>query len=679
MGSTSRKNLDFEELYRILVENAMDALIICDQKLNLIYVSPSTERIFGYEQNELNGHNAFEFFHPEDIVAHKKRLEMLLQGKDFASVEFRIRKKNGNYVWCDVASKAVQDSRGNVRICVVARDISERKKTEEDLRISQNSFRQAQKVAHIGVWDWMVQPDILVWSEEIYKVFGFSLDMVPSVEKFLERVHPDDLEFVKHSIDGGLKGEPYDIDMRIIRTDGATVWANATGEVEYDKEGTPVRFFGMFQDITERKKTEAALRESEGRYRGLTEAMADTMLESDSSGKITFINHLMPGLSREQVLTSTVFDFVPKNQVPIVEKSIEGVFKRGEVSKYESLGPGPNGESRNYEVSVSPIYAGGKTISAVFLARDITERKKMQEELKKYSENLESLVAQRNLELNKTKDYLEQLISQLPLALVAWDKEFRIKTWNPEAAKMFGFSEQEFLEKSPENLFSQKGGLSPFNKIWNDLIKNEQAIFVGENTTKEGKTIICNWTNMLLRDENGSPNGVLSMIRDITEKRKLEERLKDIAYSLSGVKAGESYLVSSIHQSLKIAFDLNRDGVKGLFIVREDPDSLIKDYNFNPEDIVLLSKKSIKEFKAINDLQEIAIAVTKFLKNGGGVVVLSGLEYLISRNGFNPVFMMLQEKRFEFLEAGATLLVPVNLETLDSREKGLLGSELKLI
>jgi hypothetical protein len=169
------------------------------------------------------------------------------------------------------------------------------------------------------------------------------------------------------------------------------------------------------------------------------------------------------------------------------------------------------------------------------------------------------------------------------------------------------------------------------------------------------------------------------MVQDVNEKKKLEERFKEISYSLSGVKAGESYIVDSLQHSLKVAFDLNSHGNKGLYIVRENPDAIVKDYNFEAEDIVLLSLKPIKEFKAVNDLQEVAIMITKFLKNGGGVVVLGGLEYLISRYGFNPIFMMIQEKRFEILESGATLLVPVNIETLDTREKGLLSSELKLI
>ncbi|HLN89477.1 MAG TPA: PAS domain S-box protein, partial [Candidatus Binatia bacterium] len=276
-------------------------------------------------------------------------------------------------------------------------------------------------------------------------------------------------------------------------------------------------------------------------------------------------------------------------------------------------------------------------------------------------------------------EYLQQLVSRLPLAIIVWDKEFKTKTWNPAATQMFGFSESEFLGKSPDSLFSSNQSKSSVDQIWNHLLRGESANLVTENATKDNRKIICNWTNTPLKDEKGNLDAVLSMIQDITEKRKMEERLKEITYSLSGVKAGESYLTSSLQHSLKVAFDLNSHGTKGLFIVRENPDSIVKDYNFRPEDIVLLSLKQIKEFKAVNDLQEVAILITKFLKNGGGVVILGGLEYLVSRYGFNPVFMLIQEKRFEFLESGATLLVPVKMETLDTRERGLLSSELKTL
>ena len=426
------KNLsENEELYRILVENALNALIIGDEKGNYLYTSPSMEKLFGYNQDELIGRNAFELFHPEDISASQEQLKMMREGKEFPSVEFRFRKKNGDYVWCDGAIKAVETTRGVCRIIVVA--------------------------------------------------------------------------------------------------------------------------------------------------------------------------------------------------------------------------------------------------------REITERKNLQEQLRKYSENLEELVAERSAELNETKEYLQQLVSRLPLALIAWDKENKVKTWNPAAAQMFGYSEPEAMGKNPGILFAPNQDRPPIDTIWKTLQKGQSVNVVSENATKDGKTITCNWTNTPLKDTNGSLEGVLSMIQDVTEEKKLEERIKEITYSLSGVKAGESYLVSSLQQSLKVAFDLKSHGARGLFIVRENPESIVKDYNFKPEEIVLLSLKQIKEFKAVNDIQEVAILMTKFLKNGGGVVVLGGLEYLVSRYGFNAVFMMIQEKRFEFLESGATLLVPVKMETLDTREKGLLSSELKLI
>jgi hypothetical protein len=161
--------------------------------------------------------------------------------------------------------------------------------------------------------------------------------------------------------------------------------------------------------------------------------------------------------------------------------------------------------------------------------------------------------------------------------------------------------------------------------------------------------------------------------------KMLEAKVMDLTYNLSGVNRGECYLADSLEHCVKIVCDLHSRGVSALAIVREDPAFLTKTCNLQPDDVVLLSSQPIKGFKAISSLQEISIAIMKFVKAGGGVVLLDGLEYLISRFGFNTVYMCLQEKKIEFLETGAVLLVPVNMETLDNREKGQLLSELKLL
>jgi hypothetical protein len=163
------------------------------------------------------------------------------------------------------------------------------------------------------------------------------------------------------------------------------------------------------------------------------------------------------------------------------------------------------------------------------------------------------------------------------------------------------------------------------------------------------------------------------------ETEILENKVMELTYNLSGVNRGESYLSSSLPQCLKIVCDLHSRGVNSLCIVREDPETIVNNCGLKPEEVILLSSKPIKGFKAVDSLQEIAIIIMKFLKANGGVVLLDGLSYLISRFTFNSVYMCLQEKKIEFMEAGGVLLVPVNMETLDNREKGLLLSELKLL
>jgi hypothetical protein len=164
-----------------------------------------------------------------------------------------------------------------------------------------------------------------------------------------------------------------------------------------------------------------------------------------------------------------------------------------------------------------------------------------------------------------------------------------------------------------------------------------------------------------------------------THPRAQKINQDDPFYGPAGVNRGECYLSDSIERCVKIVCNLHSHGVQALAIVREDPELLSKTCKVEPDNVVLLASKPIKGFKAINNLQEVSIAITKFVNAGAGVVLLDGLEYLISRFGFNNVYMCLQEKKIEFLEAGAVLLVPINFETLDSREKGELLSELKLL
>ncbi len=148
------------------------------------------------------------------------------------------------------------------RFAVLFTDITARKKAEEALRESREDLERAQAVAHIGSWRMDVQRNVLEWSEENHRVFGVPEGTPMTYEMFLASVHPDDREYVDREWTVALRGEPYDIEHRIIVGD-TVKWVRERAELEFDKNGELIGGFGTTEDITERKQAEELLRESE--------------------------------------------------------------------------------------------------------------------------------------------------------------------------------------------------------------------------------------------------------------------------------------------------------------------------------------------------------------------------------------------------------------------------------
>jgi PAS domain S-box-containing protein len=262
-----------------------------------------------------------------------------------------------------------------------------------------------------------------------------------------------------------------------------------------------------------------------------------------------------------------------------------------------------------------------------------------------------------------------------------WDPEFHIKTWNPSATRIFGFSEEEALGKHPYDIIMPKGAQCHVDGIWDRLLKGDTtAHSVNENITKDGRTIICSWTNTPLHRDDGALMGVLSRVQDITEQKGAEDRVRALVYRLDGVSPGNSYLCESHEQCLKIFVDLDMHNIPSLCIIRENPQDLIERYNLKTENVILFSLRSIAGCTAVDNIQDVSLVISQFLKEAGeSVVLLDGLEYLITHFGFNTVYKFLQEKRFDFLEAKAVLLIPVALETINNQERALLLTELKIL
>jgi PAS domain S-box-containing protein len=155
---------------------------------------------------------------------------------------------------------------GKEALCVVVRDITERKRAEEELRKSESSLSVAQQIARLGNWDYDIVGDEAYWSDELYRIVGRApRSFVPTYNRFLDIVHPDDRGLLRREVRTALYGGHQmgrsSVDYRVVRLDGELRFVSTQYEVVYDASERPVRLIGTVHDVTERKTAEEALRQ----------------------------------------------------------------------------------------------------------------------------------------------------------------------------------------------------------------------------------------------------------------------------------------------------------------------------------------------------------------------------------------------------------------------------------
>lgn len=225
--------------------------------------SEDVYRIMGIPPEAEPSREAFwEAIHPDDRPAVEEAIAEALSTGNY-SMDHRVVMPDGRIRWIHSEAEVEYAPDGEpLRMTGVAQDITDMKLYQEALEKSRESLSNAQRIAHVGNWDWDIAGDGLHWSDEIYRIFGMDKDRFDATyEAFLERVHPEDREFVAGSVNEALyEGNPYSIDHRIVLPDGTEKVVHEEGEVVFDASGKPVSMSGTVQDITERKETEEEVR-----------------------------------------------------------------------------------------------------------------------------------------------------------------------------------------------------------------------------------------------------------------------------------------------------------------------------------------------------------------------------------------------------------------------------------
>jgi PAS domain S-box-containing protein len=268
-------------------------------------------------------------------------------------------------------------------------DITERMRAEEALQESEARLAKGEKVAHLGYWDLDLKNQKLVWSKEVYRLFDKNPDtFVPTFETFSASIHPEDLGRLLCIRDEAMASHrDFTVDYRIVLSDGSFRYMREIVEINRNDQGNPTRIFGTVQDITEHKRVEEALRESEEKWRLLVSNSPDFIALHDREGRYLFLNHYSEGFMEKDVLGKNADEFILQESKDIYRTAFEKCIRTmtKQIAEYSAMGDYK--KRRTYESAFIPIVRHGNEINVLVVAKDITERKQAEEALRRSEEN----------------------------------------------------------------------------------------------------------------------------------------------------------------------------------------------------------------------------------------------------------------------------------------------------
>ncbi|MFQ5820432.1 MAG: PAS domain S-box protein [Candidatus Heimdallarchaeota archaeon] len=392
--------LESAEKYRTLFEESRDAIYFTTRDGRFIDANPAIIELFGFPRDELFRLNTQELYvHPEDRFRFQQEIEKNGSVRDY---EVKLRKSDGTVMDCLLTSTVRQAKNGSILgYQGIIRDIIEHKRSEEALQESEVQFRLLSEQSLLGII--LLQDDVIKYANQASaEISGFSQEQIMSwsPNEFAKLVHPEDRSFVMEQArkkQAGEKDVETHYSCRIIPKSGETRWLDIYSKV-ITYEGRNANFVTLI-DITEQKRGEIALKESEQKFRVVSES-ALVGLAIVQENQLKYANEAaarMAGYAREEILKWTIKDFMKRiyaDDQPIVldqlQKKQTGI-KTGIISQYPIRVVTKSGEMRWAVIFSKTIFYQGKPADLVTLI-DITEQKRAEEAVRESETKYSTLV-----------------------------------------------------------------------------------------------------------------------------------------------------------------------------------------------------------------------------------------------------------------------------------------------
>ncbi|MDC0832883.1 PAS domain S-box protein [Geitlerinema sp. CS-897] len=507
---TARKQAeaDIEQLAERLVtviNTVGEGITLSNRRGNFLIFNPPMQETTGYSLEEANrSPNFFKLLYPEPTAFQEfeAHFDRVVQYGRARNRETQIRTKDGTCKTLLVSTTLMQFGDRNWFLSAY-RDISDRRATTEALERERNRLAEAQKIAHVGSWEFDLLTRELSWSDETFRIFGLDRDRhrEPTLEEHIRQLHPDDRQIWESELYRAIRqGCLYDLELRILRPDGDTRHAYVRGYPVYTDDGEPMHLFGTVLDITDRKRREEELQQSQRFVERIADASPQLLYIYDlQARRCTYVNQQsleILGDSPENV-RELGYRFLEERLHPNNLKTLATLPDRlsrltdGEVFERTFQIRRRDGSYR-WLRSRNVVYdrdENGAIRQILGTATDITEHQQAQ------------------LELCRSEARLQTIVNSISDSLVIVDRQGIVRFANPSAARLFG------------RPLSQLVGWEFGQPIVVGSASELHAIRPGGNlVVAEMNVAETHWEDEAV---------YVVALRDITERRQAEEALRD--------------------------------------------------------------------------------------------------------------------------------------------------------